>query len=98
MYDGTVAGGGGLFPPLVDHGIAQKPAGVVDGSVATATKPLNGGGTVPPESVSSRYQLLLHQLTVVVGVALPAVRSPSAKTPLLGNANTIAVVLALDFW
>jgi hypothetical protein len=50
---------------------------VVLGSGALATQPLNGGRAMPPLRLLSRYQLLLHQVTVVDGVAAATVRSPS---------------------
>src|SRR5436190_11501985 len=98
MYEGSVAGGGGLLPPLVVQLLLQTYAGVVVGSVVEATNPLKGGGAWPPLRLFSRYQLLFHQLTVVEDVAAATVRSPSVNTPLLGKANTVAVVLALDAW
>jgi hypothetical protein len=67
-------------------------AGDVVGSVTPLAKPLNAEGATPPVRVLSWFQLLSHQVTVD-DPAVFAVVSPSVKTPLLGNANTIAVLL-----
>jgi hypothetical protein len=93
MNDGTTAVGGGLLPPVVDHGLPQDTGGVLVGSVTVAAKPLKAGDADPPESALECAHWLLQK----VAAALPAaLTSPTTNAPRLGNANTNAVALAAD--
>src|SRR3954454_23390771 len=92
MYLGTVAGGGGLVPPIEVQLPLQTFAGEVVGSVTPLANPLNADGAPPPVRLLSLFHELSHQVTVDEPAVLTVV-SPSANTPELGNANTIAVLL-----
>jgi hypothetical protein len=88
MKLGTVAGGGGLLPPLLVQLPLQMFAGEVFGSGTVAAKPLNADGACPPVSVFAWFHVLDHQVTFG-----PAVVFPMANAPVLGNAKTTAVLL-----
>src|SRR5262245_10366442 len=93
MTAGTVATGGGLVPPLVDHGLPHDAGGVLVGRLTTLAKPLNDDGAEPPLRPFAFDQSLPHHVWLPPPAAL---RLPTANAPLLGNANTTAVAVAED--
>ena len=50
MYEGTLSTGGGLLPGRVVNDVPHRFAGLVDGSVTEAAKPLKAFGALPPVS------------------------------------------------
>ena len=68
----------------------QLLAGLVVGrDVTEAANPLNASGATPPDTEFVVYQVSLHQVSEVVGVAAETDRSPRTNAPLVGNAKTI---------
>jgi hypothetical protein len=78
MYDGTVAVGGGLVPPEVDHGPPHGTGGVLVGKLTFTAKPLKADGAPPPDSWLAFDHWLPHQVTVPPPAALelPTTNAP----------------------
>ena len=94
MNDGIpVGGGGGLVPPVDDHGPPHAAGGVLVGTGAPGANPFIADAAVPSENVFSFAHELSHQVTEL---PLPALVSPTTNVPPGGNANTTAVALADD--
>ena len=92
MNDGMPdEGGGGLVPPVVDHGPPQAGGGVLVGTGAPGANPFIADDAVPSEKIFTFAHELSHQVTTP---PLPALVSPTTNVPPGGKANTIAVALA----
>src|SRR6516162_10176241 len=77
VYDGTVAGGGTLFPGFVDHGTPAT------GSAGESSNPLKLAGAGPPLSVFSCGQVSAQNVTdfPIAEPIGPTVASPSTNDP-----------------